>query len=219
LQRLAAGGAPVFVILGNHDHYRAGSGPTAPTYESRVAAWRRTCAAAGVRLLERDTALIGDYRIVGCTWWSAIDWNDEPNHPLRSRFASDADFARHAVAEGINDFRMIRGWSVADHVRRHTEDTAWLTDLLVHADDGRKPIVLTHFLPHRATIDAQFRGSSLNAYFTTHRPDLVRHAHVWLFGHTHTHVDLEIDGVRLVANPRGYPGERSGFVADLVLEV
>ena len=219
LRRLVAGKAPVLVILGNHDHYRGGSGTTAPAYESRVASWQKTCASAGARLLERDSIIVGNHRILGCTWWSAIDWNDDPNHRYRHQFASDAEFVRHGVELGISDFRLIRKWSVADHLRRHEQDTAWLTDALADTKDGRKPIVLTHFLPHKSAIDAQFRGSCINTYFTTHRPDLVRQAHVWLFGHTHSHVDLLVDGVRLVANPRGYPNERSGFVPDLVIEV
>jgi len=59
----------------------------------------------------------------------------------------------------------------------------------------------------------------LNAYFTNHAPELVRQASLWLCGHTHAHTEVVAEGVRLVANPRGYPTESSGFIPDLVITV
>jgi predicted phosphodiesterase len=41
---------------------------------------------------------------------------------------------------------------------------------------------------------------------------------LWLHGHTHTPFDYEVNGTRVVCNPRGYPGERSNYT-DKVLEV
>lgn len=48
---------------------------------------------------------------------------------------------------------------------------------------------------------------------------LVEQADAWIFGHTHHAVDTEISGCRLVSNPKGYPGERTGFVPDFVLAI
>jgi hypothetical protein len=44
-------------------------------------------------------------------------------------------------------------------------------------------------------------------------------ARAWLFGHTHNFVDLMIGSTRIVANPRGYPSEKSEFRTGFVIEV
>ena len=218
LRHMASGGEPVVLVLGNHDHYRGTLGLSATTYERRVATWRNACAEVGVKLLERDAIIVCGRRILGCTWWSAIDWLEPGEHAHRAGFPSDLEFVRHSVKIGITDFRVIRGWTINDHIRRHADDSTWLAEELAKESE-LPPIVITHFLPHRAAIDDEFAGSSLNAYFTTHRPDLVRQAGAWLFGHTHKRVDVVADGTRLMANPRGYPSEQSGFIPDLVIEV
>lgn len=33
----------------------------------------------------------------------------------------------------------------------------------------------------------------------------------WIFGHTHVHTNVTIDGCRLLSNPRGYPNEHTGY--------
>ncbi|MNR64509.1 hypothetical protein D3C85_1871810 [compost metagenome] len=40
---------------------------------------------------------------------------------------------------------------------------------------------------------------------------------LWVHGHSHVAVDYEIEGTRVVCNPRGYPGEETGFDPELVL--
>jgi len=56
------------------------------------------------------------------------------------------------------------------------------------------------------------------AYFNEWH-DLVAQADVWIFGHTHHAVDTIVSGCRLISNPRGYPGERTGFSPDFTIEV
>lgn len=42
---------------------------------------------------------------------------------------------------------------------------------------------------------------------------------LWVHGHSHLAVDYEIAGTRVVSNPRGYPGETTGFNETLVIHV
>lgn len=42
---------------------------------------------------------------------------------------------------------------------------------------------------------------------------------LWVHGHTHTSVDFEMAGTRVVSNQRGYPGEESGFQPSLVIDL
>lgn len=40
---------------------------------------------------------------------------------------------------------------------------------------------------------------------------------LWVHGHSHTAVDYDVAGTRVVCNPRGCPGEDTGFNPGLVL--
>jgi hypothetical protein len=42
---------------------------------------------------------------------------------------------------------------------------------------------------------------------------------VWIFAHTHRAVDVEIGKGRIISNPRGYPGEDTGFIPDFTIEI
>jgi len=42
---------------------------------------------------------------------------------------------------------------------------------------------------------------------------------LWIHGHTHTSVDFELNGTRIISNQRGYPREESGFQPFLVIDL
>lgn len=75
-------------------------------------------------------------------------------------------------------------------------------------------IVFTHFMP---TVEACKRGSyagdALNPYFATSCDSIMEEyadkIDLWAFGHTHDRMEFvhPDNGVHLVANPLGYPGE------------
>src|SRR3546814_5236269 len=67
-----------------------------------------------------------------------------------------------------------------------------------------------------ASLDPRFDGQFSNEwYWNPHmEPLLAKHRDkiaVWHHGHTHATVDVVVDGVRIVTNPRGYPGENPGW--------
>lgn len=82
-----------------------------------------------------------------------------------------------------------------------------------------KVIVVTHFPPNVICQDPQYEGSNLNPYFIN---DIdVSGFTTWIAAHTHTAVDVEKDGCRLVINPLGYLAEqnKNGFRPNLIIEV
>ena len=44
-------------------------------------------------------------------------------------------------------------------------------------------------------------------------------AALWIHGHTHTFFDYRAGGARVICNPRGYPGEATGFRPDLIVDI
>ena len=83
--------------------------------------------------------------------------------------------------------------------------------------------MITHFPPNLACLDPYWSvhpvASCLNPYFIN---DLdVSGFKLWLSGHTHTAVDTEVDGCRLVINPIGYPNEhyKNGYRDQLLINL
>lgn len=83
---------------------------------------------------------------------------------------------------------------------------AWWRDIQVRG------IVVTHMAPCEETLDPKYQGAFSNEwYWNPHLRELIREYGdqilCWCHGHTHAAADKVVDGVRVICNPRGYPGE------------
>lgn len=65
-------------------------------------------------------------------------------------------------------------------------------------------------------VNHEFYGTR-NAY-CSHLDHLVAQADYWLYGHTHAALNTRVEQTRLVTNPAGYPGQKTGFNPDLVID-
>jgi predicted phosphodiesterase len=73
-------------------------------------------------------------------------------------------------------------------------------------------VVITHHMPSPLGTPKAFEGSELNRFFVSDETQLItdKQPKVWVFGHTHTDVDVMVGATRLLAHPYGYPSERRG---------
>lgn len=194
-------GRPVVYVLGNHEFY-------GQDFDDFI---RKAREAAGVTdnvyLLERDVLLLpGGARVLGCTLWT--------------------DFELHGVAERsmmkaseyMVDYRAIRcgmqGWLAPQQTRERCQQSrAWLAEQLAASD--QPTIVVTHMAPsgHEDLVNPQFGGQDpLTPAFASAFDDLIAPpVDAWIFGHHHHSLDTEMNGVRIVSNQRGYPGEDIDF--------
>lgn len=86
---------------------------------------------------------------------------------------------------------------------------------LLDAHDG-PAIVVTHTAPTEHTLNPAYAGHYSNEwYFNPFMGEVLRLVGdkilVWCHGHSHARADMVINGVRVVCNPRGYPGENPGW--------
>ncbi|MNN64822.1 hypothetical protein D3C81_1802880 [compost metagenome] len=81
-----------------------------------------------------------------------------------------------------------------------------------------RTVVVTHHAP-LVSVLPEYLGRELGPAYVNDWGALVERAHVWLFGHTHKAVDFVAPGCRVVSNPRGYPGEKTGFAPCLILDI
>jgi predicted phosphodiesterase len=79
-------------------------------------------------------------------------------------------------------------------------------------NEQRTGVVVTHTAPCVETLNPRYADHFSNEWcYNPHMRRLLRlysdQIRVWCHGHTHASSDKTVEGVRVVCNPRGYPGE------------
>jgi hypothetical protein len=204
---------PILYVCGNHEPYGHG-------LPDIIGALRAAAAACDgrVHVLERDEVVLGGVRFLGCTLWS----------DFAAGGATERDRAMEICCRTVNDYEHIT-WTPAtrtlrpdDTLRLHVVSRHWLEHRLDTPYDG-PTVVVTHHgpLPPREPIaDPLWRA--LAGAFVSDLTDLMGAGRValWVHGHTHRRVDVDVRGTRVLSNPRGYPHEPvAGFEPELVVEV
>ncbi|MOA19590.1 hypothetical protein D3C78_1399840 [compost metagenome] len=164
-----------------------------------------------VHVLENELMILDQTRFLVTTAWT--DYSS----------TGDVVAAKRLAWEWMNDFRVIRA---DDNYRRLRPDdlstrskTAyqWLAQELDKPFDG-KTVVVTHHAPALDHVGDGHPGHLVAAY-ANDWSDLLGKADLWIYGHTHVAADFFKEGCRVVSNPRGYPGQNTGFNPDLLIEL
>ena len=204
-----AGELPVLYVAGNHEFY----GHSAPALVDEL---RAAAAGSRVIVLENDEVVLGGVRFLGCTLWSDFDYDGEEHR------AHSMDLCRRVV----NDYEHITysptGETLAPDDTRafHLDSRGWLAERVQQPHDG-PTVVITHHAPliRRRPPSATLRA--IAGAFVSDLTDLMGDpVALWIFGHTHLVADLEVNGTRVLSNPRGYPNQPAAdFEEGLVIEV
>jgi predicted phosphodiesterase len=201
---------PVLYVAGNHEFY----GHALPELIGEL---RRAASPPSVRLLENDEVTLDGVRFLGCTLWSDFDF-DGPEHRTQSmkvceRLVNDYEYIRFNPQDRTlraRDTRML-----------HVASRRWLAERLSRLHDG-PTVVVTHHEPLIRGRPPSKLTRTLAGAFASDLTDLMGRDRValWVFGHTHRAVDLDVRGTRVVSNPRGYPHQPvAGFDPARVVEV
>lgn len=189
-------GKPVLYVPGNHEFYDA-------SIEGALGELKRLCAGTPVHLLDDDEVVLGNVRFLGSTLWTDFE--------LFGRGAAQAA-AMDEARRRIRDFTAIRigdpdgrAFTPQDAAARFRQHADWLRARLAVPHAG-PTVVITHHAPSPLSIHPRFEGSSINACFVSDTRGLAGgdRAQLWVHGHTHDSFDYDLDGTRVVCNPRGY---------------
>ncbi len=210
LARRWSGGRPVLFVAGNHEYYRHAL--PALTGELKAAA-----AGSDVHVLENDEVVLDGVRFLGCTLWSDF-------------MAAGADELERSMAVGgrlLNDYGLI-AWSEDGRALRpqdtrdlHLASRDWLAERLATPHDG-PTVVITHHAPLVRVRPSAPVARALVGAFASDLSELMTadRAALWIYGHTHRAADFEVNGTRVLSNPRGYPHQPvDAFDAARVVEV
>jgi len=156
---------------------------------------------------------------------------EETNSTFTEKFPSIIDIDNSLTMIGVNgwynitDPRLWHGYmndgrysvgpepeKAAGAIVRQAQFEAMFVEDMLESFFDRKFIVTTHTAPCTETLDPRYEGAFSNEWYWSPfmRQVLARHTDkilVWNHGHTHATNDQVVDGVRVVCNPRGYPGE------------
>ncbi|PNP58292.1 hypothetical protein THARTR1_01807 [Trichoderma harzianum] len=190
----------LFLVLGNHEFYEL-------DYDAGLSMAQRLSEKPS---LKDSVVLLNKSRwddpdsnltILGCTLWSAIP-----------------EEAATMIGTKINDFKKIIGWTTQKHNQIHTEEAEWLREQVAQLaaqgqDDSRQIVIATH---HAPCVQGTSKPADTNNPWTpAFATDLVTKGNwsnvtCWIFGHTHYSTDFMYNGIRLLANQRGYvfPNEK-----------
>lgn len=184
---------PVVYVHGNHEMYRL-------QYETILAELQAKAQGSNVHFLEQGELMLDGVRFLGTCLWT--DYRLAPFEEAAAMQAAEGMLPDHKViryGEGI--------FSAKDAQGIHVQSRAWLEAKLDEEFAG-PTVVVTHHGPHPGSVHERFAGSIINTAFVSDLTPLFGRADLWIHGHVHDSFDYEINGTRVVTNPRGYATNR-----------
>ncbi|MGQ7247063.1 metallophosphoesterase [Halomonas sp. V046] len=203
----------VVYVPGNHEFYRHRMAPLRT--EMRELAGR-----LGIHLLDNDAIELHGVRFLGTTLWTDFALYDEREPSEQNEIPVDT---LSAALRQMPDFAIIEQpdgevFSPEESQRLHRSALGWLRQALAEPWAG-PTVVVSHHAPLAECIPLQYQGDDLSPAFASRLDELMGPITLWVHGHVHDPVDVSVSGTRVLANPGGYPGERSEEALDLGLVV
>ena len=186
----------IIYVAGNHEFYGSERCDVIGEIQSE-------CADEGIHFLNdaevqlRDSKTGKNIRFLGATLWTDFELFGED---LKSKCMSTG-------AHYLNDFKIIREEGVAftpkKSIELHEQSLTWIGGELERHFDG-KTVIVTHHLPSMYSVSERYKSDLLSACFASDLGGLFGKMDLWVHGHTHDSFDYEVNGSRVVCNPRGY---------------
>ncbi|WP_158900123.1 metallophosphoesterase [Burkholderia sp. L27(2015)] len=185
---------PVLVVAGNHEFYTG-------HFDTVIGKMREAATDSNIHILENDELVFDGVRFLGCSLWT----------DFKLLGASSAGTAViESIRGSMTDYKKIRTGGnyrklhPADTMRRHEISRSWLKGKLAEPFAG-PTAVITHHAPSARSIPEEFAGDYASAAYASDLESLMgEHAPLWVHGHVHESFDYQLNGTRVVCNPRGY---------------
>lgn len=207
---------PMLYVAGNHEFYGRVLPATIREFHGLGAEGERVLSF----FLEKSSVVLDGVRFLGCTLWTDFALHGAAMQDTAMAVAEEcmADYAKIvAIKDGPTKVML----APQDTLRLHQHSRDWLARELAKPHDG-PTVVVTHHAPSIHSIAPRFCDDLASAAYASNLEPLIEQYQpaAWIHGHTHVAVDYHIGATRIVANPRGYPGETYvGYRPRLVVEV
>ncbi len=188
----------VFIIHGNHEYYQIKHKKTMNEMLEKTK--DITNKIHNLHFLDNSYYDLDEYRFVGTTLWSIIE---------------NPEFT-------VNDSKQIKEFTVEKCNDLYAKNIIFIDDILKKSViDNKKVIMITHHLPSFKLIDIKYaKYKEYNQCFASNCEDfIVKPIICWIFGHTHSPVNMLINNIPCIANPIGYPGENLNINFNKTIEI
>jgi predicted phosphodiesterase len=192
LRQFADWPVPVVYVSGNHEFYDG-------DYDA-VQASLTHASIGNVRYLEKGETVIGGVRFLGCCLWTDYALHGDVDAAMRTATGFIVDHAKIRKGAGL--------FSPRDALALHQESHAWLARKLDQPFAG-KTVVVTHHAPHPSSVHAVYADHPANPSFVSDLTPLLGKSALWIHGHTHSSFHYRVKDTEVVANPCGYPQNRT----------
>jgi len=207
----------VLYILGNHEFYGG-------EYHAVKQYWKdREAENENLFVLDNEVFVHNDVRILGATMWTDLTKGDFLAMEYARRNMNDY----HVIDiynPGESAYKVQRKLMPDDTVKFHAATIAFFKEELAKEFEGTT-IVCTHFSPSPSLAAGKYAYHPLNPAFHANCDYMFTEYKIdyWLFGHTHTAINVKLADTYVMSNPRGYVGyesqEEVGFDENFVLMV
>lgn len=206
-------GKSLVYVAGNHEFYDSNI--------QVVTQDLRRVAQGNAHFLENNTVVINGVRFLGCTLWTDFRIFGEENQIAAmsesGRRVNDFQWISIGVGDAKTTFRPSHALDL------HEGSRVWLEAQLDIPHDG-PTVVVTHHAPHPLSLSPRYADKPTSAAYVSDLSALMGKAQLWIHGHTHVSLDYEVNGTRVVCNPRGYSqaygrNQNPDFQPGLVVEI
>ncbi len=192
----------VFLIPGNHEFYqlKENKDKTIDEIIDKIKSVIKDNQLNNIHFLNNSHYDLGDYRFIGSTLWS---------HIYDKRYLS-------------NDYHHVYNFDVDSMNEFHKKSQNYLDNILNQSQlENKKVIMITHYLPSFLLNHPKYnKYYNYHQCFSSNSDFLIRKPiECWIFGHTHTQIDMKINNIPCVANPIGYPGENKDIDFHKIIEI
>ena len=192
----------IICVLGNHDYYLIDS-EAKYTFEND--SFKRVKDMRSLINQEKNMyCLDGEViEIEGIKFGGADSWYDG-SYVKKYYTNLDNNHINLLWNGNINDSRLIKGISRFDDITKL--EIQKLEKIYQNCD-----VMITHVNPSidEEHINEKYRNSPINTFFTFDGSKFYKNGSMkyWVFGHTHDAIEYEIEDIKFLCNPLGYPNE------------
>ena len=189
----------VIYVLGNHEYYHVKNRKHKTMDELIKVVLEFEKKFNNLSILDRNSLIIEDVCIVGCTLWSKINI-DIPSFIVR-----------------------IYGMNSYIYNNLHDQDVNYIKNMIEYCEKNEyKMVVVTHHCPTYSLLSKKKLLDKYKSLYASNLDYLFdgKKIHTWISGHIHINYDVIKNGTRLIGNQRGKPKDKiSDFIDTKIIRV
>jgi predicted phosphodiesterase len=207
---------PIIYVLGNHEY-------EGKRLDSNVAKLKEMLRPfENVHLLDNESIIIDGIKFIGSTLWSNFELKGL-NEKKKSM-----DFAKYHVVDFSAIFMKNEKEQYVvltpEKMEKMNQQSCDFIEFELRKVPFEGPkVVLTHFAPHANSVAPKYKMQD-NAYWVNNLEHLMGFSDYWFHGHTHNSFNYEVEGTKVVCNPRGFSrlcniAQNNNFDPELYVDV